>query len=251
VEKSELVVLNGIKDDDWKRIKQIVLEVDVKENLKTILPLLERRGYELVVEQDELLENTELCYVYAIRPSADRKLIKDKGQIDSPRLPMLNDYLLAIDDLRRFLSDKLPEFMVPSAFVILESLPRTLNGKIDRRILPPLGEAGSALDASYDAPETPVERLIAEIWRELLHVDHVGVRDNFFDLGGHSLLSLQVVTRLEKELRVRINPRELVFQTLGQLAAVCDSRLKNGGKPQSGRLTRRVMKSIQRVFYSE
>jgi acyl carrier protein len=158
--------------------------------------------------------------------------------------------LLSTADLKRFLSNQLPEAMVPSSFVILESLPRTLNGKIDRRNLPAPGEAIGSRECFYEPPHTPVECLIAEIWRELLHVDSVGVHDNFFDLGGHSLLSLQVVARLEKELRVRISPRELAFQTLGQLAAVCDSRPKAAGKPRRGKLTGHVMQSIGRVFSS-
>ena len=118
--------------------------------------------------------------------------------------------------------------MIPSAFVVLDALPLTPNGKVDRRALPDPGRtrSTSTSEETYEAPRTPMESLIAEIWQDVLHVDQVGVQDNFFDLGGHSLLSLQVVLRLEKQLGIRMSPRDLIFHTLGQLATLCESRLQ-------------------------
>ena len=74
---------------------------------------------------------------------------------------------------------------------------------------------------------TSMEQLISVIWREVLEVDHVGVHDNFYDLGGHSLLAMQVVSRIEKQTGVWLSPREMIFQTLHQIAAVCESRLSS------------------------
>jgi len=74
-------------------------------------------------------------------------------------------------------------------------------------------------------PRTPLEELVADIWTRVLGVEQVSVYDNFFDLGGHSLLAMQVIAELEEKLGLRSNPRELMFQTLGQLAATCDERL--------------------------
>jgi acyl carrier protein len=140
--------------------------------------------------------------------------------------------------------------MIPAAFVVLDALPLTPNGKVDRRALPDPGRSRStsAVEDSYQAPATPMESLVAAIWRDVLHVDEVGARDNFFDLGGHSLLSLQVVTRLEKQLGIRLSPRDLIFHTLGQLAALCESRLQEARESQAVRLTQRVVGAFRRVL---
>lgn len=104
------------------------------------------------------------------------------------------------DELRRFLSTKLPEYMIPSAFVALDKLPLTLNIKMDRNSLPKPGALRPELAAAYVAPRTELERTIASIWRELLRIEQVGLHDNFFDLGGHSLLVVQAQARLRDAL---------------------------------------------------
>jgi amino acid adenylation domain-containing protein len=97
-----------------------------------------------------------------------------------------------VDELRRFMLEKLPEYMVPSVFVTLEALPLSPNGKVDRRALPAPDGARPEMETVYVAPRGEAERTIAAIWREVLRVEQVGVNDNFFDLGGHSLLVVQV-----------------------------------------------------------
>jgi acyl carrier protein len=103
--------------------------------------------------------------------------------------------------LRRFLQGKLPDYMVPAAFVPLEALPLTANGKIDRRQLPDPTSDRPDLSAAYIPPQTEIEQKIAGVWQEVLGVETVGVFDNFFDLGGNSLLAMQVYDRLREELR--------------------------------------------------
>ncbi len=134
------------------------------------------------------------------------------------------------NELRGFLQQKLPEYMVPSSFVFLDTLPLTPNGKVDRRALPAPDRTRPEPGETFVAPHSPLESLIAEVWKEVLGVDQVSVYDNFFDLGGHSLLSMKVVAHLEKKLGLRINPGELIFQTLGQLASACEER-KNLQQP--------------------
>jgi amino acid adenylation domain-containing protein len=112
-------------------------------------------------------------------------------------------------DLRAFLADRLPEYMIPSTFTILSEFPLTPNGKVDRRRLPapesaPLGERGSLV-----APRTESERMVAQIWREVLQARAVGIDDNFFELGGHSLLLVQVQSRLRAALQRDISIVEL------------------------------------------
>ncbi|MCB0207971.1 MAG: amino acid adenylation domain-containing protein [Anaerolineae bacterium] len=98
--------------------------------------------------------------------------------------------------VRRDLQAKLPAYMVPATFVMLDALPLTPSGKVDRRSLPTPMERGQ-LDTAYVMPQTEAERRIAAVWQEVLHLDKVGIHDNFFDLGGHSLLIVQVYSRLQ------------------------------------------------------
>jgi acyl carrier protein len=111
--------------------------------------------------------------------------------------------------LRGFLRDKLPDYMLPSAFVRLEALPLTPNGKVDRRAL--LNLEGQRLDAKepYVMPQNETEQTIAAMWQGLLHVEKVGIHDNFFDLGGHSLLGTQLISQLRNTFQVEFSLRSL------------------------------------------
>ena len=126
-----------------------------------------------------------------------------------------------IPQIRRFLRDRLPEHMVPSAFVFLKELPVTPNGKVDRRRLPEPLFMREAEDSDYCAPRSALEEVIAGLWIELLGVNRVSIRDNFFDLGGHSLLGIQFIARLRDLLRVAIPIRRLFESpTIEALASV-------------------------------
>ncbi|HEV8558082.1 MAG TPA: non-ribosomal peptide synthase/polyketide synthase [Actinophytocola sp.] len=121
-------------------------------------------------------------------------------------------------ELRAFLSGELPGYMVPAAFVTLPELPLTGNGKLDRRALP-APEGRPELDGAYVAPRTPVEQALAGIWAEALGVPRVGVQDNFFDLGGDSILSLQVVSRARQSGLALTSKAMFLRQTIADLAA--------------------------------
>ncbi len=97
------------------------------------------------------------------------------------------------NQLRSFLKQKLPDYMVPSAFVILDALPLTPNGKVDRRSLPKPDTARHELATDLVAPRTESEEILAKIWRKVLHLEQVGIHDNFFELGGDSILSIQII----------------------------------------------------------
>jgi acyl carrier protein len=134
----------------------------------------------------------------------------------------------AVGDLRVHLRDALPEHMMPSAFVALEALPMTPNGKVDRRALPVPGgrpEGGE----EYVAPRTPTEEALAAIWSEVLGVPRVGANDNFFDLGGHSLLVVQLHARLRETLAPALSVADLFgIRTLADLARQVDA-LRDAG----------------------
>ncbi|NNB85299.1 amino acid adenylation domain-containing protein, partial [Corallococcus exiguus] len=110
--------------------------------------------------------------------------------------------------LRQELQAKLPEYMVPSAFVTLEALPLTSNGKVDRKALP-APDASAAPASEYVTPRTPVEQRLAELWKDVLGVERVGATDSFFELGGHSLLAVQVVSRIRATFGVDLPLRAL------------------------------------------
>ncbi len=109
---------------------------------------------------------------------------------------------LDVEDLRRLLKRTLPPFMVPSAFITLESLPVSANGKLDRAALPLPDRTGPT--RSYAPPESPVQEALAEIWAEILGVERVGIDDDFFDLGGHSLLAVKMLARVQDDFGVQL-----------------------------------------------
>src|SRR3989449_9343649 len=123
--------------------------------------------------------------------------------------------------LRRFLREKLPGYMVPSAFVALDSLPLTPNGKIDHAALPASEEKRDEYSPGFVGPRTPTEEGLARIWEALLGIRRVGIHDNFFDLGGHSLLAFQMIARIEQRFGKNL-PVTVLFQspTIEQLAKI-------------------------------
>ncbi len=124
-------------------------------------------------------------------------------------------------ELRGLFQAKLPEYMVPSAFVTLDRFPLTPNGKVDRKALPMPDLARPELENAFAAPRTPTEEVLARIWCEVLGLKQIGTRDNFFDLGGHSLLAVRLQSRVEKELGRKL-PLAAFFQapTVGELASL-------------------------------
>lgn len=114
-------------------------------------------------------------------------------------------------NLRAYLKRKLPEYMVPSALVLMKTLPLTPSGKVDRKALPAPDWSAVADDRVYVAPRTPAEQEIARVFGEVLHIEKVGIRDNFFDLGGHSLLATRVISRLRAVFGVELEQR-IIFE---------------------------------------
>ena len=146
--------------------------------------------------------------------------------------------------LRQALSEKLPDYMIPSAYLALDALPLTLNGKVDRNALPDPDCMRVKTNDENAAPRTAMEKLIAQVWQDVLGVDRVGVYDNFFDLGGHSLLSLKAITQIEEKTGQRIQPREIILQTLGQIASVCEQRASTVQQPPSNRRLRKWLNAV-------
>ncbi len=139
-----------------------------------------------------------------------------------------------VPQLQAYLAQKLPEYMVPSAFVVLESLPLTPNGKVDRRALPAPNQVKPELAGGYVAPRTAVEEVLAKIWAEVLGLKRVGIHDNFFELGGHSLLATQLVSRVRDAFGVEL-PLRSVFEApaIAELSKVVESYKDSNDKTQA------------------
>ena len=178
------------------------------------------RGYRIELGEIEArlgaIEGVKSCVVLAREDTpGDQRLV---AYLESAS-PSPDD-----SSLRLALRAQLPEFMVPSAFVSLESFPQTPNGKIDRKALPAPEEVRAAVQAVYSAPENELEATIADVWKQVLHMDTIGIDDNFFDLGGHSLLVVQAHRKLRESGPASISLTDLYrFPTIRGLAGFLGS----------------------------
>lgn len=166
-----------------------------------------------------------------IEPAEIEAVLKDHANVrdavvivreDTPGNQRLVAYLVLHqpdDKLRAFVKTRVPDYMVPASFVVLEKLPLTPNGKVDHAALPVPAATSFESTKEFVGPRTPVEETLAQIWKEILAVARVGMHDNFFELGGHSLLATQVVSRIRKTLRVDL-PLRAIFDspTIAELA---------------------------------
>ena len=148
---------------------------------------------------------------------------------------------LLISELRGFLKERLPARMIPSAFVMLDAFPLMPNGKLDRTALPPPDGQTPELFESYAPPRTPIEEALAVIWCEVLKLKQVGIHDNFFDRGGHSLLAMRVVARVSNTLAVELSLRTFfenptIFSLAHQIEKVLRPMKGNGGALGSRKL---------------
>jgi amino acid adenylation domain-containing protein len=157
--------------------------------------------------------------------SGDKQLVGYivPSQEQNPTVPELSDLL----------NQKLPHYMLPSAFVFLDSLPLTPNGKVNRKALPPPDPSRPELESAFVAPRSPTEELLAKTWAEVLKLEEVGIHDNFFDLGGHSLLATQVISRLREAFRLDLPLRRLFESpTVAGLAERIETLSWAGGRDQ-------------------
>lgn len=147
-----------------------------------------------------------------------------------PGKKQLVAYIVGQEDLkpaqlRDFIKQKLPEYMVPSQFVFLKALPLTANGKIDKKALPATDAVKPEFLAAFVAPRTPVEIALAKIWAELLNLEQVSIHDNFFELGGDSIISIQAIAKAN-QVGLRLTPKQIFeHQTIAKLALVADTSL--------------------------
>lgn len=176
------------------------------------------------------IELGEIESVLAQNPAVRQAIVVVRQ--DSPGEKRLVAYVvphaeqtLTTTDLLSLLKSKLPEYMLPSAFVFLDALPLTPNGKVDRRALPEPGAERAELKEAYVAPRTAVQKKLADIWTEVLKLERLGIHDNFFDIGGHSLKATQVMSRVRAVFEMDVPLRTLFEKpTVEELALVVMER---------------------------
>ena len=216
VQRAELDVLRGIDETDWPKIRQVVMEVHdapgeaTEGRLGEISGLLARRGFAVEVEQDSLLVGTDRHNLFAVRrdiPVEGREVEAGEPRVDGEAAGGELD----ARSLRDYLRPRLPEAMIPSAVVLLDQIPLTSRGKVDRAALPPPEEA-SAGGGEVEPPRTPFEEVMVGIWSEVLGLERIGRDGNFFDLGGHSLLATQLMSRVRERFRAEL-PLRVLFES--------------------------------------
>jgi amino acid adenylation domain-containing protein len=176
------------------------------------------RGYRIELGEIEALlaahPGVQSCTVLAVEETPGNK------QLVAYAVPQPNKSLAA-DEVRDFLKQSLPEYMVPAQFVFMDSFPLTQNGKIDRKALPAPTHGNISAAHEFVAPRTDTEQKVAAMWVELLKVEQIGIHDDFFDLGGHSLMAIKALSRIREEFNVDL-PLATLLQapTVAQLAAL-------------------------------
>ncbi len=176
------------------------------------------RGYRVEISEVEKALNELPAVKEAVVAGRDDSY---GGKLLAAYIVLHNGQSLTPGELRNSLKERLPDYMVPSRFVFLDALPLTLSGKLDRMALPPPDYRISELEENYLPPRTPEEKLLEGIWKKILRIDRAGVFDNFFDLGGHSLLVAALAAEIRKKTG-RTLPVNAILQspTIGQLAKV-------------------------------
>ncbi|VEN73033.1 hypothetical protein EPICR_100079 [Candidatus Desulfarcum epimagneticum] len=218
-EKSELDILRGIKTDDWKKIHQIVMEIHSKKLLDQIIALLKAKNYTLNAIQDTFAENSELFMLYASQN------LKDED-IENHSIPLSNPDLLSGDELRDFVKRHVPNFVAPLDITFTDALPDAVGGEPDIHMFPAPDEESSDFDRAFAPPATSTEKTLAEIWANVLEVKVIGVNDDFFTLGGHSMLGVMLASRVLESFGVEL-PLTAVFEypTVAKMADLIEIEL--------------------------
>ena len=185
------------------------------------------------------IELGEIETVLSQHPEVDTAVVITRGEEIEKKLvayilPKQEKEASKTSQFRSFLQEKLPNYMIPTNYVMLDQLPLTPNGKIDRANLPAIDTVRSSSNIAYQKPRTEIERAIASIWQQILQVEQVRVTDNFFDLGGHSLLMIRVHSQLREKLAVDIALVDMFrYPTITSLAEYCDRAFSTNRKPIS------------------
>ena len=230
--------------EKFKTVSQIREALQKFENLgiepEEFWGLGEQLGYKVDISWSDSSNNGTYNVIFARQGVTNNINIASQPTYSSSWRDYANNPLQAktarqlIPHLQTYLTQKLPDYMIPSAFVVLESLPLTPNGKVDRRALPAPDLIKPEIAGNYVAPRNQIEEMLVKIWCEVLGVKRVGIDDNFFELGGHSLLATQLVSRVRDAFGVEL-PLRSIFEApaIAQLSKVVENLKENNPKTQA------------------
>ena len=232
VENSEHLVLDGLADQDWTKIENIIIEVhDVHGRLEKITGMLKEKGFDAHVEKENLLSKDDILYnIYALRKRLEKGL-DALGNNEETRKKSWKEPQNVVREITGDIEKRLPDYMVPSSIVLMDQLPLTPNGKIDKKALPD-PETNESGKSEYEAPGTEIEKVLVKIWQDLLKKERIGIHDNFFELGGHSLLAMRVISAVRRELQKEMVIKILfVNPTVKELARYVEGQSKDSLLP--------------------
>lgn len=221
VEKSELDVLNGIENDDWNKIKQIVIEVhDINNQVEKVSETLEKHCFKVIKESEPTLDDTGLYTVFGIR--------NENTCFTQIEIPMLEDTILTAEKLKSYLNNNLPAYMIPAYIFLMDQFPMTSNGKIDKKSLPNPTKSSIGSDNEFVVASSDAEIRMEKIWKEILKIDKISINDDFFEIGGQSLKAAILLTRIHKEFDVEL-PLNIVYNypTIAKLVKYVENSNKS------------------------
>lgn len=240
IEKSECLALEGIKAEDWPKIQQITMEIDGDENLQIIQTLLEQHNFNVAVldfinvAESKEQEAFNVYMLYAKRENIKRPIIP------APNDTKTTSRSVSSSDIRYYLSQHLPDYMLPRDIYLLSEFPKLPNGKLDVNTLTALNN--EAPQKEVIAPSTKTEIAICDIWKEVLKKEQVGLNSNFFELGGTSFDLVNLHVALQKSFSLDISIIELFrYVTVTAQTDLVENTLKNQGQNQDGEKTKQAI----------
>ena len=222
VESGQVQLLQGLKRSHWSSIRQVVVRAGDPKGIDAITVLLEQNGFKVVIDRFAA-EDDQPAFVYAIRPSDQARLAnRSLGNATHVRpVPVSDGDVLTPVRLRRQLKEHLPQYMIPTSFVLLEKFPLTPNGKLDRQALLAHSADNAQISPDFVSPSSAAEKKLAAIWSDLLNIELIGINDDVFDLGAHSLMAVRAVSQIQEAFGVDLPLATLLeAPTITAMAAI-------------------------------
>jgi amino acid adenylation domain-containing protein len=206
------------------------------EGIAQMLTVAKAKGYKyrLLLNEDPLKMNVLIEQKFSSGFVKQEYIEKDSGSKGwNTNIPLFTDIgFLLQKDIKHFLQQRLPEYMIPLELISLDHLPLTTNGKIDRIFLNQREDKAATNKLNYQPARTETEQMLVTIWEKLLNADRIGIYDNFFDLGGHSLLATRTVSAIRKELEIEIAIKDLfIYPTIAKLSKYLQGQARGSALP--------------------
>ena len=221
-ENAELEIVNGIIEEDWNKIDQLIIEVfDEEGRLSKITKILEQHNFNVAVFQNDELNGTKFYNLYA---TSNKEITEGTINLDFATNNWFGVNALT-QSVKTMLAEKLPDYMIPSDIILIENMPLTANGKLDKQALLKLEDTNSGTKTDFEAPTSETEIQLATIWGEVLKVapERISVTTDFFELGGHSLNGIQIANSIKEQFGVTLKLAEIFNKrTIKEVAEIIE-----------------------------